>query len=237
MYSKPEQHQKYLSDQPAPEKQTKMRSTRHKLKILRGITRTSGSSATTPYRKHIHYQVSANFHRHSSPDNTTVNNHLAPELTNQASTSRPTRVKPCNQHPPVYFVSTSAATLQPLCSHSNGNSSHNSAGRQSDDSSTSQVPRPISNIAWIDIHSSVMDSDLNPDIRAKAFAICKDYLHGAWKHIDARDLVVKRIRWDDSCIFRLLVLKKPSGNKRIMLLIKLTAFFCTHISFESITRR
>jgi choline/ethanolamine kinase len=38
-----------------------------------------------------------------------------------------------------------------------------------------------------------MESHLNPDIRAKAFAICRDYLHGAWKQIDSRDLVLKRV--------------------------------------------
>lgn len=32
------------------------------------------------------------------------------------------------------------------------------------------------------------------DVRIKAFAICKDYLHGAWKQIEPKDLVLKRIR-------------------------------------------
>ena len=35
---------------------------------------------------------------------------------------------------------------------------------------------------------------LTPEVRAKAFNICRDYLHGAWKQIDLRDLVIKRVR-------------------------------------------
>lgn len=153
-----------------------MRSTRHKLKTLRGVSRSNANgSGGIPYRKHIHYQHPANFHRHSSTDNATANNSHLTSL-NHSTNSRP-RSKPYNQHPPAYLSPSSA--LQPI---SNGNHTTNNQN----------PPRRTQNLAWVDIHSTAMD--LNSEIRAKAFAICKDYLHGAWKQIDARDLTVKRIR-------------------------------------------
>lgn len=48
---------------------------------------------------------------------------------------------------------------------------------------------------WTQFLATNMDSTgLNSDIREKAFGICRDYLHGAWKQIDSKDLVIKRVR-------------------------------------------
>lgn len=48
---------------------------------------------------------------------------------------------------------------------------------------------------WTQFLTTNMDcTGLNSDIREKAFGICRDYLHGAWKQIDSKDLVIKRVR-------------------------------------------
>lgn len=39
-----------------------------------------------------------------------------------------------------------------------------------------------------------MDTVLSGEVKTKAFNICRDYLHGAWKQIDLPDLVIKRVR-------------------------------------------
>jgi hypothetical protein len=179
-----------------------MRSTRHKLKMLRGISRPTtangsdgGACSGLPYRKHVHYQHSANFHRHSSADSPKSNNNSQHQNKNPFSNSannqshsevvqngsRSPRSKPYNQHPGAYFVSTSAS-LNLVNIGENNN----------------LLSEQIQSLTWTEIHSSTtstMDCQLNSDIRAKAFAICKDYLHGVWKQIDARDLIVKRIRY------------------------------------------
>lgn len=188
-----------------------MRSTRHKLKMLRGISRPTGNDSDgnangiacdglLPYRKHIHYQYPANFHRHSSLDNAKSHNHQVKSHisfssrsngasknslcgegqsthSDVASGNKSPRSKPFNQHPGAYFVSASSSLSLV--------------------NAVENEPEQIQSLTWTEIHSSTtatMDCELNSDIRAKAFAICKDYLHGVWKHIDARDLVVKRIR-------------------------------------------
>lgn len=167
-----------------------MRSTRYKLKMLRGIGRASSNggdgSCGLPYRKQVHYQPSANFHAHSSSGNGKSNNGSNQQQTqvlkSESGTGNKgcTRIKPYNQH--QEFRPPSAASR---CYVSSGETNNNTIGET------------IQSLTWSDIHSSTtatMDCELNSEIRAKAFAICRDYLHGVWKRIDARDLIVKRIR-------------------------------------------
>ncbi|OXA53029.1 Choline/ethanolamine kinase [Folsomia candida] len=188
-----------------------MRSTRHKFKMLRGISSRSsttnggdgigGACGGLPYRKQVHYQHSATFQRHSSADGTQSHknnnqNHNRSDtkkfhrsnsdgqVNGSSAGNRSPRNRPYNQHPTPFKVS---ATI-PLSSSfiKSGESNNNS----------NNFSERIQSLTWTEIHSSTtstMDCKLNSDIRAKAFAICKDYLHGVWKAIDARDLAVKRI--------------------------------------------
>ena len=39
-------------------------------------------------------------------------------------------------------------------------------------------------------------SDSNPEMRATAARICRDYLHGGWKHVTADNIVLKHIRYE-----------------------------------------
>lgn len=39
-------------------------------------------------------------------------------------------------------------------------------------------------------------SEQNPEMRATAARICRDYLHGVWKHVTPDNIVLKRIRYD-----------------------------------------
>lgn len=38
-------------------------------------------------------------------------------------------------------------------------------------------------------------SEKNPEMRETAARICRDYLHGVWKHITAENIILKRIRF------------------------------------------
>lgn len=38
-------------------------------------------------------------------------------------------------------------------------------------------------------------SDKNPEMRETAARICRDYLHGVWKHVTAQNIILKRIRF------------------------------------------
>lgn len=38
-------------------------------------------------------------------------------------------------------------------------------------------------------------SDKNPEMRATAARICREHLHGVWKHVTPDNIVVKRIRY------------------------------------------
>lgn len=206
-----------------------MRSTRHKFKMLRGISRSTSSNGgegidtsvtcgSLPYRKQDHYQQSANFQRHSSADSVTNESNSQSQPHNNhnnysnGSQSEPNksiqpphrshsdgqvngsgakhwsthhqRLRPYNQHPTPFIVPSSAPLSTLITANSTSENNNN-------------LTDHIQSLTWSEIHSSTtstMDCELNSDIRAKAFAICKDYLHGVWKQIDARDLVVKRIR-------------------------------------------
>lgn len=37
-------------------------------------------------------------------------------------------------------------------------------------------------------------SEKSPEMRETAARICRDYLHGVWKHVTAENIVLKRIR-------------------------------------------
>lgn len=37
-------------------------------------------------------------------------------------------------------------------------------------------------------------SEENPEMREMAARICRDYLHGVWKHVTAENMTLKRIR-------------------------------------------
>lgn len=39
-------------------------------------------------------------------------------------------------------------------------------------------------------------SDNNLEMRATAARICRDYLHGGWKHVTSDNIVLKRIRFE-----------------------------------------
>lgn len=42
-------------------------------------------------------------------------------------------------------------------------------------------------------------SDKNPEMRANAARICRDYLTGVWKQVNAENIVVNHIRFVDDC--------------------------------------
>ncbi|ODN04629.1 Choline/ethanolamine kinase [Orchesella cincta] len=63
----------------------------------------------------------------------------------------------------------------------------------------------------------------NSDIRAKAFGICRDYLHGAWKQIDSKDLIIKRVsgglsNWLYHCSLPLSL--TPQHNEPLQVLLR-----------------
>lgn len=61
-------------------------------------------------------------------------------------------------------------------------------------------------------------SEKNPEMRETAARICRDYLHGVWKHITAENIILKRIRFVNMCymcdgIQLNKVTKQQSSNK------------------------
>lgn len=38
-------------------------------------------------------------------------------------------------------------------------------------------------------------SEKNPEMKETAARICRDYLHGIWKHVTAENIILKRIKY------------------------------------------
>ena len=56
----------------------------------------------------------------------------------------------------------------------------------------------------------IMSSEISCEMRDRAYRICRDYLHGAWRLITPREMVIKQIRW--VCVNVYLCVCVPVGG-------------------------
>lgn len=227
-----------------------MRSTRQKLKLLRGISRanTNGGNTLTSRKSSngnsyngciqangaspnangnlIHDQKT---HKHQSHALAQHNSQFYDNSANSSSNSTSASGSRHHRYQSKSHASSTVSRSGAVCSQSsasfstvstsNLNPSQQQAGQEKSSLpnntrtltggnavSADSQPQNKSNISssigvgnpqrqWTQFLATNMDcTGLNSDIRQKAFGICRDYLHGAWKQIDSKDLIIKRVR-------------------------------------------
>lgn len=158
-----------------------MRSSKHKLKLLRTITAVDVSTVGAINSSHHQYHL----HQTQQQQNSFARHHYSSARSPQKSSN--------GSHNPTNSHKNSSVP----CGNNNLN---NNNSKSSFHTVPSIVTSDNNNINVFDSpfeggeNLLNMEAGLSSDIRIKAFGICRDYLHGAWKQIDLRDLILKRVK-------------------------------------------